>query len=168
LAAKGKAATRGAAKKSGRFVEIGAGCASFLCQATGQEVFMLDITAPYAAVLAVLGGVLAARVSITRAKTGISLGPGDSAPLLMRMRQFGNFAENVPLALILLALAEAQGLSAPWLHGAAALLVAARLVHPMGLDAGRVATPARIIGAMGTRIAMLIPVVAIGAGALGL
>lgn len=128
---------------------------------------MFETTAVYAAALAVVGGVLAARVSVTRAKTKVSLGPGNDPTLLVRIRQFGNFAENVPLALVLMLLAEAQGLGAGWLHAAGALLLAARLVHPFGLDAARVATPARIAGATGTRIAMVIPVVAILAHALG-
>ena len=85
---------------------------------------MFETTAVYAAALAVVGGVLAARVSVTRAKTKVSLGPGNDPTLLVRIRQFGNFAENVPLALVLMLLAEAQGLGAGWLHAAGALLLA--------------------------------------------
>ena len=128
---------------------------------------MFETTALYAVILVMLGTALSVRVSMIRASTGVSLGPGDSEALQVRMRQFGNFIENVPLVLIVMALAEAQGLSSLWLHAAGAILVAARVLHPFGLDPAKPATFARIAGSLGTRVATLIPVVAILRGLVG-
>ncbi len=120
-----------------------------------------QITTLYAVLLAVLALVLSVMVSIHRGKTGVSLGSGGDTALQIKMRRFGNFEENVPLALILLALAEAAGAGATWLHASGAILLVSRLVHPFGLDPARPAAPARIAGSLGTKLAMLIAIVAI-------
>ena len=54
------------------------------------------------------------------------------------------------MALILMGLAEANGAS-PWaVHGLGALLLAARAIHPFGLDWDRPTPPARVFGAVST------------------
>ena len=67
------------------------------------------ITAPVAVALTVLSIILSLRVSFKRGALAIALGDGGNPALLERMRQHGNLMENAPLALIILALAEAQG-----------------------------------------------------------
>ena len=81
--------------------------------------------------------------------------------MLVKMRRFGNYAENVPLALILLGLAEAGGVSAMWLHISGGILLASRLIHPFGLHMDKPATLARIAGSLGSKVAMIIPIVAL-------
>lgn len=123
----------------------------------------LAITAQYATILAMLWFVLNISVSILRGKSKIALSDGGDAKLLEAIRRDANFAEAVPLALILLALGEAGGLSSTWLHASGLILLASRLIHPFGISASKPDHPLRIVGAVGTKIAMLIPMVAIAA-----
>lgn len=114
-----------------------------------------DITALYAVPLTAGFLLLANLVSARRAATGISILHGDDIQLALRIRRHGNFAEYVPLALILMALCETRGLSAPWLHAMGAVLVASRLLHALGLDPAKPAAPLRIAGGTGTQAVML-------------
>jgi uncharacterized membrane protein YecN with MAPEG domain len=98
-----------------------------------------------AGLLGLLMLLLGIRIVQLRMKTRISLGDGDNPEMLTRMRAHGNAAEWIPIGLILLFLAE-QAQGAHWLVvGAAALLVAGRMVHPLGL-ANRAPNAARTLG----------------------
>ena len=108
------------------------------------------ITAPYAAVLTVLMIILTQHVIRERGKASVGLGDGGSIPVLQAMRRQANFVENVPLALILMILAEAGGSGAMTLNILGLILVAARLIHPFGIKSAAPAHPARIIGAVAT------------------
>jgi uncharacterized membrane protein YecN with MAPEG domain len=57
-----------------------------------------------------------------------------------------NFVEYVPLTVILIALAEAGGSSALWVHGMGAALLVARVLHPLGLTSRAGVNPLRSIG----------------------
>ena len=92
------------------------------------------ITATYAAILAVYFVAMSAYVITMRAKTDTLLGPGDNIQMLVAMRRHGNLAEYMPFAILVMALAEALGLSATWLHVAGIALVAGRLIHPITPD----------------------------------
>ena len=87
------------------------------------------ITAFYAAILTVLYLVLSANVSRLRLKHQISLGAGEVPKLERAMRAHGNFAEYVPLILILMGFLESLGGSAVILHLIGILLSVARLSH---------------------------------------
>lgn len=104
----------------------------------------LPITTLTAALLALLFIILSVRVVQARLKTKTSMGTGDgtgvgtgqdagASPLLVAARVHANFAEYVPLSLILLGLIELQGGSRNVLLGLAGALVLARLAHPIGL-----------------------------------
>lgn len=114
------------------------------------------ITAPVAVALAVLSIILSIRVSLMRGEVGVALGDGANTALLERMRQHGNLMENAPMALIILGLAEAQGVQATWLYASAAILLLSRFIHPFGVRHDQPANRVRIIGASGTTISMLI------------
>lgn len=114
------------------------------------------ITGIVAVTLFALSLLLSTRVSFQRGKVGVALGDGGNPVLLERMRQHGNLMENAPSALILLGLAEAQGVSSFWLWISAAILIAARLVHPFGIHHDDPANKVRIVGAVATSVAMLI------------
>ena len=88
----------------------------------------------YAAVLAVMFVGLSARVIRGRRSAKVALGMGGDAGLERRIRVHANFAEYVPFALVLLALAEARGASVPILHGLCLLLVVARGAHAWGVS----------------------------------
>ena len=126
------------------------------------------ITALYASALAILAIVLSIRVSLMRGTAKVALGDGGNPILTERIRQHSNLVENAPLALILLALAEAQGTSPLWLHLSGGILLASRLIHPLGIRHDQPANPVRIVGSVGTTTAMLIAVVALLRHAAGM
>lgn len=119
------------------------------------------ITALYAVALAALHQALTYYVILDRARTHVSILHGDDMQLATRIRRHGNFIESVPMALILMALAEAAGAPGGWLHAAGILLVVARVLHVFGLHHDRPATFGRIAGIVGTTISMAICAVAI-------
>ena len=68
----------------------------------------MPITAFYAALLAVLFLFLSVRVIGWRRERRVEFGHGEDFELLRRMRVHANFAEYVPFALLLMALAESM------------------------------------------------------------
>lgn len=105
-----------------------------------------EITILYAGVLGLMAAVLSATCGVYRGKAGISAGDGGDAELAMRMRRHANFVENVPLALILIALLEMQAVSGIAVHGLCAALVVGRFLHAWAFSQG-VMSPVRGIGA---------------------
>ncbi|MEZ5870914.1 MAG: MAPEG family protein [Nitratireductor sp.] len=126
----------------------------------------LQITAIYSAILAVMMIGLSTWVTLLRAKLKISILHGDSVALAERIRMHGNFIETVPMALIVMGLAEAGGASSSWLNAIGVLLVAGRILHPLGIDSEKPANPLRIVGGSLTTLAMLIGVFLIAASAI--
>lgn len=93
------------------------------------------ITAFYAGLLGILFLILSIWVSMGRAQFKVHHGDGGKAPLQRRIRIQANFAEYVPLALLLIALNEAAG-AADWIvQFLLVALLIARLVHPVGMVA---------------------------------
>jgi hypothetical protein len=91
---------------------------------------MTPVVVPaYAAILALIFAVLSLRVVNMRRSTDIWLGSGGNILLERRIRIHANFAEYIPFAILLLALAEMQRWSSLLLHGLCLLLLAGRLVH---------------------------------------
>lgn len=117
---------------------------------------IVTITAAYAAILALAYIAVSFAVSFARGRLGVSLGDGGKPEMLVRIRQHGNMAEYVPFALLLMALAEAGGLGAAWVHAAGLLLLAGRALHLLGFSEARFAFPARVTGMLATYGAMLI------------
>ena len=113
---------------------------------------MTIITLLYAGILGLISIVLAFGVGSKRGATGISVGLGDSDELLIANRRHGNFVEYVPLALILMGLLEMNGVSAMTIHIFGAILVIARICHPLGLRIDVATHPLRAIGAGGTAL----------------
>jgi len=68
------------------------------------------VAAAYAAFLGLFAVALTVRVILGRVKTGIQAGDGGNAQLAQAIRAHANFAEQVPLALLLIVLAEAAGM----------------------------------------------------------
>jgi uncharacterized membrane protein YecN with MAPEG domain len=94
----------------------------------------LTITALYASLAGLFLLVLSFRVVRWRRKLSVGLGDGGQESLLRAQRAQANFIEYVPIALILLAAAESQGLSGWLLQTTGAVLVLARLLHAWGLS----------------------------------
>jgi len=103
--------------------------------------FAIPITAVYAAVLGILLVAISARISVLRARYQAMFGDGGKDDLLRAIRAQGNFIEYVPLALLLIGMAEWAGIR-PWAaHALAGTLLASRLIHYWGMatriNAGR-------------------------------
>lgn len=106
----------------------------------------LEITALYAALLGILYLLLSANVSRYRLSGRVSLGDGNNPKLAQAIRAHANFAEYVPLALILLGLAEAGGAKGGMLHAFGAALLLGRLLHAWGITQPNSAHGTRKIG----------------------
>ena len=117
---------------------------------------MLSITASFAGFLALMLIVMTLIVGVTRVRSDIWLMDGGNNALQKRMRAHGNFVEYVPLALILMALAELAGAPAPLLIGVGCVFVAGRMLHaatlmtnPQGIG--------RAVGMVMTMAGLLVP-----------
>ena len=89
----------------------------------------LAVTPVYAGLLAFVYLYLTYSVIRLRYRHKISIGDGGDPSFLRTMRAHGNFAEYVPMALLLMAMAELLGAGAAVLHAIGALLLAGRLAH---------------------------------------
>jgi len=102
-------------------------------------MFILPITLTIAGAAAILHIWLAGRVSRLRRHYKIGLGDNGNEALLRRIRAHGNYAENMPIVLILLALLELAGGNRWVLWGAGIAFILSRIVHAFGMD-----SPARL------------------------
>lgn len=108
------------------------------------------ITAVTAAIFGLIYLSLTMRVGLFRSQVGIPLGDGDNASLRRRVRAHGNFAEYVPMVLILLGLIEGTGAPDYIVVGIATVFLIARLMHAVGLSVSDGSSVGRVVGAMGT------------------
>ncbi|MFK7828480.1 MAG: MAPEG family protein [Congregibacter sp.] len=111
---------------------------------------MPEITVLYAGLLGIVSMVLSGLCGAQRGKTGVSIGDGGNEQMMLAMRRHGNFVEHVPIVLIIIALLEMNAVSNTAIHILGGGLVFCRVAHASGLQAGKGATPGRIIGAAGT------------------
>lgn len=95
----------------------------------------LKIIPLYAALLALLFIALSVRALRLRRKLKIAVGDAGNTHMLRAMRAHANFAEYVPMCLLLLTLVELHGGRNPWvLHGLGLTLLAGRLSHAWGVS----------------------------------
>lgn len=88
----------------------------------------------YAALLGVVFVLLSVRTLRLRRRLRVAVGDGGNALMLRGMRVHGNFAEYVPLGLLLIAGAEALSAPAALVHGLGIVLLVGRLVHAFGVS----------------------------------
>ena len=112
------------------------------------------VTMTYGSILAIIFVALSLNVGLRRGTEKIPFGPGDNDELLTKMRAQQNFAEYVPLALLLLAGLEANGADTTMLRVLGGSLVVARVLHAWGLIAGQII--GRGIGTLATMLVLLI------------
>jgi hypothetical protein len=93
----------------------------------------LPATSLYAALLAGLFVYLSIRVIGARRRYRVALGTPHRM-VERSARAHGNFAENVPMALILLGLNEGMGMPAAFVHALGTVLVAGRALHAWGIS----------------------------------
>ncbi|HET6321171.1 MAG TPA: MAPEG family protein [Hyphomicrobium sp.] len=95
---------------------------------------MLQITAFYAALLAILFLVLSVRVITLRQESRVEFEHGGDPELRRRIRAHANFAEYVPLTLVLMGLAESMSPPDIVVHLCGLLLLGGRLLHAYGIS----------------------------------
>ena len=115
----------------------------------------LIITPYYAAALAVFYVLLAVLVIRQRFKNRVGLGDGQKPGLVTAIRVHGNFAEYVPLLLVLLLMLEIQQAPLWQLHFVGGLTVAGRILHAIGLNKTHGTSAPRFIGMVSTFVALL-------------
>ena len=113
----------------------------------GTTLLAVPVTALYGALNAFLTIALAANVSRVRVKHKIFRGDGGNAEVANAVRAHGNNIEHVPLALLLLLIAELCGGSSVVLHISGGALLVARLGHAFGFIK---TSPLQAVGAMST------------------
>lgn len=116
----------------------------------------LTVIPTYAAALGALFIVLSIRVIAHRRRHRVGFGAAGDAVLERRVRVHANFAEYVPLALILLSFAELRGAQALWLHAGGLMLCAGRLAHAVGVSRPQTDELGRILGMAGSLSAILL------------
>ncbi|MEL7044421.1 MAG: MAPEG family protein [Pseudomonadota bacterium] len=94
---------------------------------------MLIVTGIYAALLGLLFVALSVRTLRMRRSLQIAVGDGGSAEMLRAMRVHANFAEYTPIALLLIAMAELNGVNALVVHALGASLLMGRVSHAWGV-----------------------------------
>lgn len=107
----------------------------------------MPVTLLYAGLLSLVFLVLSARVVLMRGAAGTSLGDGGNPVLLRRIRAHANFAEYVPLLLLMIGFLEFSRLPAAVLHGLGATLLVARVLHGYALSFTAAFKFGRMVGA---------------------
>ena len=117
----------------------------------------VQITALYGGLCALLVIALAFNVVKFRRGKKVGIGTGGDKAGAVAVRAHANAIEYIPLALILMLVAEINGLSAVWLHCLGGALVLGRILHAVGFVAGKGGYhPGRFIGTSLTWLVILI------------
>ena len=109
---------------------------------------MMHITLIYGGLLGLLFLLLSFWVVKRRAQFKVMIGEGEAPEMLSAIRAHGNFAEYVPLTLLLMALCELAGVGALWLHLGGVLLLAGRILHAIGIQIPRAPNKPRLFGTL--------------------
>ena len=106
---------------------------------------MPAITATYLGALGLIYAFLGLRVARFRRGNKIVFGDGDDRYLRSAIRAHANFAEYVPIIVIMNALLEMGGAASVQMHVLLGTLTASRILHPFGMHA-KPMTPQFIVG----------------------
>ena len=109
---------------------------------------MMHITLIYGGLLGLLFLLLSFWVVKRRAQFKVMIGEGEAPEMLSAIRAHGNFAEYVPLTLLLMALCELAGVGALWLHLGGGLLLAGRILHAIGIQIPKAPNKPRPFGTL--------------------
>lgn len=108
------------------------------------------ISGLYAAIAGLFLTYLSLRVIRLRRSRRISVGPAGDADLERAMRVQGNFTEYAPIMLLLLVIAELNGLATIAVHGLGVALIASRIIHFLGFRSATAPMRLRVSGMMAT------------------
>ena len=115
---------------------------------------LLQTTLCLAAAAAIINIWLSQRIGQLRHRHKISIGTGGNEMIERRMRAQLNFAENVPLVLILIAIIEMTGKAGLWLAPAGAVFMLGRVLHGLGMDGDKFGL-GRMVGTLTTMLAQV-------------
>jgi uncharacterized membrane protein YecN with MAPEG domain len=93
-------------------------------------------TAAYLGILGLLYAVLGLQVSRLRRGNQVLFGDGGNIKLRSAIRAHANFAEYVPIIVLMVAMLEMSGMPATRVHLMMGTLLVARLLHPLGMYVG--------------------------------
>lgn len=94
----------------------------------------MNVVPIYAAFLGIIFFILSIRIIRLRRSLKIGIGDSDNPIMLRAMRVHSNFAEYVPLCLVLLGFAELQGTPPIIVHFLGVGLVLGRILHAYGVS----------------------------------
>ncbi len=116
------------------------------------------VTPLYAGLLTLFFVLLSVRVVNLRRK-GITFGDNGDIGVIRIVRAQGNFAEYVPLALLMMGFLEVSRYSIYLLHALGIILLVARLLHGFALSFGWQVRSGRVAGAAMTFVVLLVEAV---------
>ena len=119
------------------------------------------ITAIYAAILGILGALLTVNVIVNRVRAKVDSGDGGVPKLAQAIRAHANFAEQAPIALIVIAFAESQGLRGLFVHILCLAILIARLASAYALNRTLGQSPPRQFAASVNALALVLASAAI-------
>ena len=94
----------------------------------------LAVTPIYAVLLTGFMLILSARVIMERRGNRFAYGNNDSHRIEAKIRAQANWAEYTPIALLLILMAELQGVGVGWLHLTGVILLVGRVAHGYGMS----------------------------------
>jgi hypothetical protein len=97
----------------------------------------VTVSGLYIGLTAIMAIYFSFRVVRLRRGLKIGLGTEGNQELTLVNRVHANFIENAPIAMVLLVVAEVNGLAAVYLHMLGTLWLVARMLHAIGLTQGR-------------------------------
>ena len=109
---------------------------------------MMHITLIYGGLRGLLFLLLSFWVVKRRAQFKVMIGEGEAPEMLSAIRAHGNFAEYVPLTLLLMAMCELAGVGALWLHLGGGLLLVGRILHAIGIQIPKAPNKPRLFGTL--------------------
>lgn len=113
-------------------------------------------TAFYAVVFVVLKLLFVWRIVALRQRLGVGVGDGGHHELNVASRIHGNYIEAMPLMLVLMFIAEMNGVAYAALHTVGGLFLVSRVAHAWGMHVGQGGWhPVRAAGVVGTWLALL-------------
>ena len=104
----------------------------------------------YAGLLGLLLIALSVQVVLARRRFRVGIGAGMEEGMQQAIRVQANFTEYVPFAVVLLVIAEIQGLPGAAIHAAGIMLVLSRVLHAVGLSHSPGRSFGRFYGTAGT------------------
>jgi hypothetical protein len=116
---------------------------------------IVSVTPSYAAILGLLFLALSLRVIVVRRHKNLGFGTDGDTDLERRIRVHANFAEYVPMTLLLLGMAEIRGAPHLWLHVLNMALLLGRIAHALGVSRPATDSIGRVLGMTGTQSALL-------------